>query len=153
MMNVSYFAALFARSDEGWIGTEAELAEVETAEDVTDLMREAAVETSGDPVILLLEEDDEWFSVLRMDGEEDPRAFLSDARACSTSRLAGLVSGHTGVVSDDKPDPTGDATLLEDLGVEAESMLRLSDSLAAGDALLEVAETVGFSAEYDRLRA
>jgi putative tRNA adenosine deaminase-associated protein len=153
MMNVSYFAALFARADEGWMGTEAELAEVETAEDVTDLMREAAVETSGDPVLLLLEEDDEWFSVLRMDGEEDPRAFLSDARACSTSRLARLVGGYTGVVSDDSPDPAGDATLLEDLGVAPGSMLRLSDGMAAGDALLEVAENVGFAAEYDRLRA
>jgi len=78
---VPYFAAVFAQTENGWVGTEAELSELSAVDDIADLMREAAVETTGDPVILLVEQDDEWFAVVRLDGEDDPRAFVSDGRA------------------------------------------------------------------------
>lgn len=153
MKNVPYFAAFFARSDDGWMETEAELADVETTEDITDLMRETAVETAGDPVLLLVEEDDEWFAVVRLDGEEDPRVFLSDGRARSISRLAGLVGRYViGPVPDGTPDPCGDPALLEDLGADSKHLLGLSERMPAGDALLAVAEEIGFAEEYDRLR-
>src|SRR5262245_48413819 len=74
---VSYFAAVFAQTPQGWVGTEAVLSEAEDVDDVADLMREAAVESYGDPVVLLVEEDDEWFAIVRLDGQGDPRAYVS----------------------------------------------------------------------------
>jgi len=64
---VPYFSVAFARSDAGWIGTETDLAEVAGVDDITDIMRETAVETAGDTVVLLIEQEDEWFAVVRLD--------------------------------------------------------------------------------------
>src|SRR5690606_13971612 len=76
----AWFAAVLAQAPQGWVGTEAVISEAEDVDDIADLMREAAVESYGDPVVLLVEEDDEWFAVVRVDGEGDPRAFVSAAR-------------------------------------------------------------------------
>ena len=42
-------------------------------------MRETAIETAADTVVLLVEQEDEWFAVVRLDDGGDPRVFLSDA--------------------------------------------------------------------------
>jgi putative tRNA adenosine deaminase-associated protein len=146
---VSYFAAVFARTEQGWVGAQADLADAEDADDVADLMREVALETEGDPVLLLLEEGDEWFAVMRLDGEDDPRAFVSDARALA-GRLAELIGRFVAEVPDSQV--SGAAALLEDLGVEAKRLLELSDRVLPGDALLAVAEEAGFAEEFERLR-
>jgi putative tRNA adenosine deaminase-associated protein len=153
---VPYFAAVFAQTEIGWVGTEAELIEAAVMDDVSDLLREAALETAGDPVLLLVEQDDEWFAVLRMDGEDDPRAFLSDTRACATSELAGLLYQFIGAV-EEIPDggvdsaPDGDRELLVDLGMDAQGLDELSERVLPADALLIVAERAGFADEFDRL--
>lgn len=151
---VPYFAAVFAQTEAGWQGAEAELSEALGADDVVDLMREAAVETSGDPVLLLVEEEDEWFAVVRLDGDDEPRAFLSDGRAGQTSGLAGLLAQF--VVADeavsDELDILGDLELLRDLGLDAKHLTDLSERSLPGDALLAVAERAGFADEFDRLR-
>ena len=151
--HVPYFAAVFAQTETGWVGTEAELTELSVVDDLADLMREAAVETTGDPVLLLVEQDDEWFAVVRLDGEEDPRVFLSDGRAGRTSELGGLLAeliGGTEEPADESPG--GDPSLLQDLGLAAESLSDLSERALPGDALLSVAEKAGFAEEFDRLR-
>jgi putative tRNA adenosine deaminase-associated protein len=153
---VPYFAAVFAQTEAGWVGTEADLAEAKLMDDVSDLLRESALETGGDPVVLLLEEDDEWFAVLRLDGEEDPRVFLSDTRAIISSELAGLLYQFIGA-AEDAPDggvdgtPDGDRELLEDLGADAQELDDLSQRSLPTDALLIVAERAGFADEFDRL--
>ncbi|HEX2315136.1 MAG TPA: tRNA adenosine deaminase-associated protein [Thermomonospora sp.] len=142
-----YFAAVFARTPQGWVGTEATLDEAEVVDDVTDLMREVAVEALGDPVLLLAEEDDEWFAVARIDGEDDPRVFLSAAR---DEGLAALLRQLVGDTPDD--EPAGDPALLADLGLPADRLTELGDRVLPGDALLTIAEHAGFSDEYDNLR-
>jgi putative tRNA adenosine deaminase-associated protein len=146
---VSYFAAVFARTEQGWVGTQTDLADAEGADDLADLMREVAVETEGDPVLLLVEEDDEWFAITRLDGEDDPQAFVSDVRAL-TGRLAGLLGHFAGDAAEG--EVSGDPALLEDLGVDAKRLLELSDRALPGDALLAIAEEAGFAEEFDRLR-
>jgi putative tRNA adenosine deaminase-associated protein len=153
---VPYFAAVFAQTEAGWVGTEADLIEAAVMDDVSDLLREAALETAGDPVLLLVEEDDEWFAVLRLDGEEDPRVFLSDTRACSTSELAGLLYQFIGA-AEEAPEggvdgaPDGDRELLVDLGMDAQGLDELSERVLPADALLIVADKAGFADEFDRL--
>lgn len=77
-----YFAALLARTEDGWEASDTELDDVETLSDLTDLAREVSDE---DTVLLLIEQEDAWFGVVRVDGEEDPRIYVSDAAAASRS--------------------------------------------------------------------
>jgi putative tRNA adenosine deaminase-associated protein len=150
---VPYFSVAFARSDAGWIGTETDLAEVAGVDDIADIMRETAVETAGDPVVLLIEEEDEWFAVVRLDDGGEPRVFLSDPRATLTSDLARMLHEQIGDI-DEAPtdDPVGDFELLADLGTDADRLTELGERRLPGDALAVIAEQAGFAEEYDRLR-
>ncbi|MGW3634418.1 tRNA adenosine deaminase-associated protein [Streptomyces sp. NPDC005122] len=77
-----YFAALLARTEDGWEASDTELDDVESLSDLTDLAREASEE---DTVLVLIEQEDAWFGVVRVDGEEDPRIYVSDAAAAARS--------------------------------------------------------------------
>ena len=78
-----YFAALLARTEDGWEASDTELDDVETLSDLTDLAREASVDE--DTVLVYIEQEDAWFGVVRVDGEEDPRIYISDASAAARS--------------------------------------------------------------------
>jgi putative tRNA adenosine deaminase-associated protein len=150
---VPYFSVTFARNEAGWIGTEIDLTEVAGVDDITDIMRETAVETAGDTVVLLVEQEDEWFAVVRLDDGEDPRVFLSDPRATLTSDLARMLHEQIGDI-DEVPteDPVGDPELLADFGIEAARLTELGERTLPGDALSVIAERAGFAEDYDRLR-
>jgi putative tRNA adenosine deaminase-associated protein len=77
-----YFAALLARTEDGWEASDTELDDVETLSDLTDLAREVSDE---DTVLVLIEQEDAWFGVVRVDGEEDPRIYVSDAASAARS--------------------------------------------------------------------
>ena len=150
MGDVPYFAAVFARTEAGWIGTDADLSEIISLDDVTDLMRETAVEAIGDLVLMLIEEDDTWFAVVRLEGDEEPRLFVSDPESGRSSKIAALLAEPLGELSD--AEPAGDLTLLDDLGTDADRLVELSERALPGDALTIVAEQAGFVDEFDRLR-
>lgn len=78
-----YFAALLARTEDGWEASDTELDDVETLSDLTDLARETSVDE--DTVLVYIEQEDAWFGVVRVDGEEDPRIYVSDASAAARS--------------------------------------------------------------------
>ncbi|PZT75477.1 tRNA adenosine deaminase-associated protein [Streptomyces sp. AC1-42W] len=78
-----YFAALLARTEDGWEASDTELDDVETLSDLTDLARDASVDE--DTVLVFIEQEDAWFGVVRVDGEEDPRIYVSDASAAARS--------------------------------------------------------------------
>lgn len=86
---MAYFAALLARTEDGWDVSETELDDVETLTDLADLAREAA--TDEDTVLVFIEQEDVWFAVVRVDGEEDPRIFVSDASAASRSAYGEII--------------------------------------------------------------
>ncbi|GAB3969365.1 tRNA adenosine deaminase-associated protein [Streptomyces sparsus] len=76
-----YFAALLARTEEGWVASDTELDDVETLADLADLAREAAA--VDDTVLICIEQEGAWFGVVRVDGEDDPRIYVSDAAAAA----------------------------------------------------------------------
>ncbi|MFJ4712785.1 hypothetical protein [Streptomyces sp. NPDC088785] len=82
-----YFAALLARTEDGWEASDTELDDVETLSDLSDLAREAAAEADAedDTVLVFIEQEDAWFGVVRVDGEDDPRIYVSDAAAAARS--------------------------------------------------------------------
>lgn len=157
---MAYFAAVFTRDADGWSGTEVDL-EVETVDDVADIMRDHAAD--GQPVVLFTEEDDEWFAVVRLDADE-PRTFISDTRATLTSHYADVLVE----IPNDEPadeeegeggrgvggEPGGDDELLADLGVAAGLLhdVATREGLLPGDALLEIAESLGCGEAYEQLR-
>ncbi|MFI6033862.1 hypothetical protein ACIBBD_06770 [Streptomyces sp. NPDC051315] len=99
-----YFAALLARTEDGWEASDTELDDVETLSDLADLAREASPDE--DTVLVLIEQEDSWFGVVRVDGEEDPRIFVSDAAAAARSSygeilLTDELLGRDGDAGDD----------------------------------------------------
>ncbi|GAB2840260.1 hypothetical protein GCM10022221_44550 [Actinocorallia aurea] len=149
-----YFAAVFAQTESGWIATEADVGMSEQPEDVTDLLREASLEASGELVVLLVEDNDAWFGVVRLDGEEDPRVFVSDASAAKVGGLGELLLelATDGLEAKADGDPVGDPTVLADLGTGEDRLLGLADRAVPTDAIEEIAEKAGFADELDSLR-
>nr|WP_202447373.1 hypothetical protein [Streptomyces sp. SID5468] len=74
---------MLARTEDGWEASDTELDDVETLADLADLAREATAD--DETVLVLIEQEDAWFAVVRVDGEEDPRIYVSDATAASRS--------------------------------------------------------------------
>jgi putative tRNA adenosine deaminase-associated protein len=95
---LAHFAALVARQRTRWSGADVDLADVEDIEDVTEVIRDA-VEEDTDPALLFVEENDEWFAIVRVDNLGDARVFISDVRAVVTSDLAAVL------FQDQLPDP------------------------------------------------
>lgn len=163
-----YFAALLARTEDGWEASDTELDDVETLSDLADLAREASAD--DDTVLAFIEQEDAWFGVVRIDGEEDPRIYISDAAAAARSSygeilltdellgrapdddfdrlvdLDGTEDGETGEDEDGPgatedavpPGPIGDTEILDDLGMSTKELMALD-----GDALTAIAEALG----------
>jgi putative tRNA adenosine deaminase-associated protein len=166
---VSYFAAALARVGDKWTADEVELTEFEDLDAVVDHLRELGEPA---PALLLVEEDDEWFGVLRVDGDADPRLFLCDARVLEESELARRLFGDAGPVTGDdlgEPDdpgdedeglvraaaePLGDADLLADFGTPAPALLELSaeEGHLPADVIAALCERAGCLDEWERLR-
>ncbi|MFB7586701.1 hypothetical protein [Streptomyces sp. NPDC056169] len=84
-----YFAALLARTEDGWEASDTELDDVETLSDLAELAREAS---DDDTVIVYIEQEDAWFGVVRIEGEEDPRIYVSDGAAAARSSYGEILT-------------------------------------------------------------
>lgn len=75
-----------------------------TLSDLADLAREASPDE--DTVLVLIEQEDAWFGVVRVDGEEDPRIYVSDAAAAARSSYGEILL--TDELLGREPDDDGD---------------------------------------------
>ncbi|MEV5607183.1 hypothetical protein [Streptomyces sp. NPDC052225] len=112
-----YFAALLARTEDGWEASDTELDDVETLSDLSDLAREAAAEAGAedDTILIFIEQEDAWFGVVRVDGEDDPRIYVSDAAAAVRSSYGEILL--TDLLGKD-PDGADDLDALDLDGTE-----------------------------------
>ncbi|MFI1466801.1 hypothetical protein [Streptomyces wuyuanensis] len=170
-----YFAALLARTEDGWVASDTELDDVETLSDLTDLARDASV--NEDTVLAFIEQEDTWFGIVRVDGEDDPRVFVSDAASAARSSYGAMLTDEllgkdeeddeldsldldgtedgepeteeeTADDSDAVPiGPLGDFDVLADLGMSSKELRLLSS-----DALTEIADTLGASEILEAVR-
>ncbi|MCK7626832.1 hypothetical protein MUU72_27665 [Streptomyces sp. RS10V-4] len=177
-----YFAALLARTEDGWEASDTELDTVETLTDLADLAREAALD--DDTVVVLIEQEEAWFGVIRIDGEDDPRLFVSDAAAAARSSYGALLTdeilgrddsaddldvldldgtedgepGDTGADEADDDGPSGaDSAVphgpLGDAALLADLGVGEKDLLTLeGDALGEIADALGCSELLETVR-
>lgn len=174
-----YFAALLARTEDGWEASDTELDDVETLSDLAELAREASPE--DDTVLVLIEQEDAWFGVVRIDGEDDPRIYVSDAAAAArssygeillTDELLGREPGDDGADLDSldldgTEEPDGDSDDDEEGGADAVPHSPVGDTeilddlgvgekelkaLDAEDALGAIAEALGASEVLETVR-
>jgi len=173
---VSYFAVSLARSGSKWSGEELSLDDVEDVDGLVDLALSVSPDAAA-PILVAVEEDDEWLALVRIDSDADIRVFLSDTRVLSTSDVArvfsdalesaaeNLDSEPSSEASDDDDDesgdrildaePGGDAGLLGDLGTPESTLLALfaKEGALPGDVTAAVCERAGCLDVYDSLRS
>ncbi|WP_433369815.1 tRNA adenosine deaminase-associated protein [Streptosporangium sp. CA-115845] len=155
----SVFSAAFVRTPDGWKGAEVDLSEAEIVDDLGDAVQEHLGLNGDELALLCVEVEDEWFALVRYQGDLEPRTFLSDAHAGLSDGLGELFTELAGVAVDkDTPDlgvrPAGDFELLDDLGLSSDELIELSmeEGALPGDTLSVIAERLAFADELDRLR-
>jgi putative tRNA adenosine deaminase-associated protein len=87
---VSYFTAVIGRAGAGWRALDVDLEDADSLDELTALLRSAS--RSGEPVVAVVEREDEWFAFVRVDDEEDCRAFVSDLEAAESSHFGELLA-------------------------------------------------------------
>jgi putative tRNA adenosine deaminase-associated protein len=160
---VPYFAAALARTDEGWTGQEVDLDDVDDLEALSEQLRDLLEDAAG-PALLLLDQDDEYVGVVRVDGGAlvEPRVFLSDRRALLAHGVASVLWEQEDESGDDEDDegtrpvaePVGDAALLSDLGTSADDLVGLcaEEGLLPADVLTALCERAGCLDVLESLR-
>jgi len=130
---MSYFAAVLARSDDSWRAVEVDLGDCESLDDLVEVARDV----SGDLRLLVVEQDDEYALLARVDDGDDPRVFLSDGHAADAYPIAAMVADELDEIGEDILDgdedappahdsaPFGDPALVEDVGTPAGDLLEL----------------------------
>jgi putative tRNA adenosine deaminase-associated protein len=180
--DVGYFAVVLARHEDGWDANDIDLDGIDDLSDLADSMREGSSLADVDSTFLLFfEQEDAWFAVVRVDGEDDPRVFVSDSDAAALSAYAEMLleaaGGARGVAAiedleadtaedaedaddaDDEPEkldagPVGDSELLADLGTDSESLLGLcaKEGLLPSEILTTLAESAGAGEALESVR-
>lgn len=155
-----YFAALIHRSPSGWSGEELVLDDIEDLDGLVDDLRDR---TAG-LALLFLEEDDEYFAVVRVDGDRDARTFISDVRAIDTFPLAARIMEDEVPIApvetddEDAPTPTitpaGDPTIVEDLGTSPEALVALcsEEGLLPADVITRICVKAGCADVLEEIR-
>jgi len=160
------FAAVLSRTGARWRGTEVSLDGCESIAEFADLARDV----DGEVRLLLIEQDDEFAVIVRVDaGEDEPRAFLSDGHAADEYPLAAVFADELIEIGGDDVDeeliedtpqvhdsaPFGDADIVEDLGTSASDLLALAahEGTLPIDILTAVCEKAGCADQLDELRA
>lgn len=131
MVAVPYFTAVIAKAGATWRAVDVDLEGTESLDELTELMRDAR--RSG-PVLAVLEREDDWFALVRVDADdEDARSFVSDLAATERSHYADVLS------------PVGDVELAAyahlRMPAPATAAKQASDAFAADDELGAVQTT------------
>jgi putative tRNA adenosine deaminase-associated protein len=173
---LSYVASALSRVDTNWFGDDVALDELEDLDSVVEMVREV-IGDDADTGILFVEEDDEWFAILRIDADGDPRVFVSDARVVASSEIAALLAeGAVEVPAADEAadedddeaddpdndddvaladgDPAGDSALMSDLGTSSSKLLALcaEEGALPADVIAALCEAAGCLDVLEKLR-
>lgn len=131
-------------------------------EDLDALVDEVRDRSDG-LALLFLEEDDEYFAVVRVDGDRDARTFISDVRAIDTFPLAARIMEDEVPIApveddDDSPPPAtvpaGDASIVADLGVSSDDLVELcgEEGLLPADVITAICAKAGCADVLEEIR-
>jgi putative tRNA adenosine deaminase-associated protein len=176
---VPHFAALVAKDDDAWTTSEIELEELADIDEVADVMRDASIDDG--PVLLFVEQNDEWFAIVRVDGAGEPRTFISDARAVPGNELAATIfeempddavaaevdlddlddeDSEADTEEEEKPalradaEPRGATDVLADFGIGSSQLLAMcaAEGMLPADVIATVCERLGCAEEVEVYR-
>jgi putative tRNA adenosine deaminase-associated protein len=85
-MAVSYFTAVLARHGRGWRVLDLDVDDAEDLDELAELVRNAL--PGAGPGLAIIEREDSWFALVRVDDDGEPRPFVSDLRESLRSRYA-----------------------------------------------------------------
>lgn len=169
---MAYIASVLVRSGSAWTGRDLDLSEVTDLDELTDQLREEDATTT----LVLIEEDDEYLAIVRIDGDDDLRVFVSDGRVLEASGVAGrlladaveaaavaadALDADPDAVDDEdeqsgrpEVEPAGDDALLTDLGVPGPALLELcaEEGMLPSDVIFAVAERIGAAEVLEAVR-
>lgn len=83
---MSYFTAVLARHGRGWRVLDLDVDDAEDLDELAELVR-GALPGVG-PGLAIIEREDSWFALVRVDDDGEPRPFVSDLRESLRSRYA-----------------------------------------------------------------
>jgi len=160
---MSCFAAVLARSGFGWRAAEVSLADCESIADLADVARDV----EGDVRLLVIEQDDEYAVIARVDGDEEARVFLTDGHAADEYPIAAFVAEELEEIGDSDLDgdpdappahdsaPFGDPSVAEDLGTSIGELLALCahEGTLPVDVILAVCDRAGCVDAFELVRA
>ncbi|HEX8001716.1 MAG TPA: tRNA adenosine deaminase-associated protein [Mycobacteriales bacterium] len=158
-----YFAAALVQLSDGWSAREVDMDNVEDLDSLVESLRDSA---DGGTALFFLEEDDEYLAIVRVDGDSDPRTFISDDRAVGTSNLAALImedvtAPEEADAEDDDDEGTrpdaevaGDADIVASYGVSAETLVELcqTEGMLPADIVTAICEKAGCVDALDEIR-
>ncbi|KQX61692.1 tRNA adenosine deaminase-associated protein [Angustibacter sp. Root456] len=113
---MSYFSAVICRNGSGWRALDVDLEDLESLDEVGDHLRAVA---KGGPVLAVLEREDEWFALIRVDDDNEPRVFVSDLDATQRSHYAEMLAPVGDVELEEYADlrnPSASTSTPSDLG-------------------------------------
>lgn len=165
---MTYFAATLIRNGDRWSVDEADIGDCESLAELGDVLRD----TDGDARLLVIEQDDEYAAIVRLDDDgDDPRAFLSDGHAADAYPMAAVVAEDLVEIGDEDEDdgedllegeapqthdsnPFGDPDIVEDLGTSAADLLAMCAHIGTlpVDLLVAVCEKAGCGPAFEELR-
>jgi putative tRNA adenosine deaminase-associated protein len=150
---VPYFTAVLARDGDKWFPRNVDVEALESLDELADALRAREV-GEAEPVLAFIEREDSWWAVVRVDGDEDPRVFVSDAAGAAASSYSELLEVEIDEdVGASAAGYAGDVDLLADLGTSPEDLQEMcDDEMLPVDALAAVAEAGGFAEVLDSLR-
>ena len=147
-----YFTAVLARDGDKWFPRNVDVDALESLDDLADALRAREV-GDAEPVLAFIEREDSWWAVVRVDGDEDPRVFVSDVAGAAASTYSELLEIEVDEDAGPSGGCAGDFDLLMDLGTSPEDLQEMcDDEMLPVDALAAVAEAGGFAEVLDSLR-
>lgn len=159
---MSYFAAVLVRAADDWRAEEVDLDDCESVDDIADTVRDIP----GDIRLLVVEQDDEYAMLVRVDAADEPQIFLSDGHAADMYPLAAVVADELEEIGEDVLDgdedappahdsaPFGDAAIVADLGTSATELLELCahEGTLPIDLIVAVCDKAGCSEAFEAVR-
>jgi putative tRNA adenosine deaminase-associated protein len=160
---MSYFAAVVSRTNDRWRAVEVSLEDCESLADIGDVARDVP----GHVRLLLVEQDDEYAALVRVDEDDEARGFLSDGHAADAYPMAALIAEDLVEIGEDELSddedappahesiPFGDPEIVEDLGTSAADLLAMCshEGTLPIDVLVAVCEKAGCGGAFDDVRA
>jgi putative tRNA adenosine deaminase-associated protein len=123
---VSYFTAVLARHGRGWRVLDLDVDDAEDLDGLADLVR-GSLPGAG-PGLAIIEREDSWFALVRVDDDGEPRPFVSDLRESLRSRYAVVLESAADVDIPQELDGLADAVAVDDEDDEGDE----NDAAASG---------------------